>query len=119
MGGLSLRICGPLRPGNMNSDNWRESAFCKGMNKDSWRNVSKGFCKKCDVVDECLWSALSEDDYHMTFDARSPGARSSFLTYNPHLVRGGVLATERKRVFDLCKGDTVATFEILKLGRIL
>ena len=93
-------------------DAWREDALCKGLNVGGWIGLPKALCFECPVRKECLWDAIFYDDHQISHDYFLGGNhRITKFGYQPCLVRGGIMAPERKRIYILCKQDPYKTYE--------
>ncbi len=93
---------------------WREKALCKGLNLEGWKALPKSLCFECPVRKECLWEAISNDDHQISHDYFLGGnQRVTKYGYQPYLTRGGIMAPERKRMYNLCNKDPEKTYEIL------
>lgn len=102
----------------INPDAWREDALCKDLNVNGWVALPKSLCFECPVRKECLWDAIVNDDYQISHNYHLGGRRSDTgllprYGYQPYLTRGGVMAPERKRVYNLCNGDSHKMYDTL------
>ena len=82
----------PNPPSNLNLNRWWPKAACRGVNVTE---VKVRHCSGCPVANECMWTAILEDDR---------------ITEHPLFVRGGLSATRREQIWIREEHDPMATY---------
>ncbi len=82
---------------------WRDRAACADLELD---DISPGFCRQCGVADDCLITALY-DEQHLP-----NGSNLYFFT-----IRGGEMAPRRQRALNAAGSNPDEAFALLKRWR--
>jgi len=85
------------KPKGLNLDRWWRKAACLGLKVDT---ITRHHCWGCQVQNECLWVAITEDD-------RGPD--------HPLFIRGGLGASKREDLWYWSDKDSLKTYAVCKI----